>query len=245
MGRGITRMGKEVLKQVQQSAPQQTPKGQLSFPGLGKSFGRGAQRRAQAAQDAAIDIQNYEKQRDFSRRVIDAVRKVKPVSGAAADPWKQFPKKPQKQQGLPKPEKSPVPSTKALPPAKEIKGALPPKSTKAKGGALAPSTKPGALTVPKPKVDKIKVDMNVPGGRGAKMAALGFGVGRSLVKRDIAGVVTQGLALGQELGKASREMEISKKELEALKPIKKGTTISTMDPVTGKVKHLTKAVFEA
>ena len=245
MGRGITRMGKEVLKQVQQSAPQQTPKGQLSLPGLGKSFGRGAGRRAQAAQDAAIDIAKQERKDAGMKDLLKAVKGTRPVSGAAADPWKQFPKKPQKQQGLPKPKPEPTPSTKALPPAKEVKGALPPKSTKAKGGALAPSAKPGALTAPKPKVDKIKVDMNVPGGRGTKMAALGFGLGKSVLKRDIAGVVTQGLALGQELGKVSREMEISKKELEALKPIKKGTTISTMDPVTGKVKQLTQAEFEA
>lgn len=118
MGRGITRMGKEVLKQVQQSAPQQTPKGQLSLPGLGKSFGRGAGRRAQAAQDAAIDIAKQERKDAGMKDLLKAVKGTRPVSGAAADPWKQFPKKPQKQQGLPKPKPEPTPSTKALPPAK-------------------------------------------------------------------------------------------------------------------------------
>lgn len=251
MGKAVDKFAKQegpkVLKQIQGETPPKTPKGQLSFPGMGKSFGRGAERRASAAQDAAIDIAKQQRKEAGFKDLAKAIKGTRPVSGAARDPWKQFPKKPQKQYGLPKPEPKAGPSTKALPPAKEVKGALPPKATKSKGGALAPSTKPGALVAPD-KVTKVKVDMNVPGGRPnriPRILGLTAGVGRSLYKKDIAGVVTQGLALGQELGRVSREMEISKKELEALKPIKKGTTISTMDPITGKVKQLTQAEFEA
>jgi hypothetical protein len=60
MGKAVDKFAKQegpkVLKQIQGETPPKTPKGQLSFPGMGKSFGRGAERRASAAQDAAIDI---------------------------------------------------------------------------------------------------------------------------------------------------------------------------------------------
>lgn len=121
VGKWAQQEGPKVLKQVQGEAPPKTPKGQLSFPGMGKSFGRGAERRASAAQDAAIDIAKQQKINKGFSDLIKAVKGTRPVSGAARDPWKQFPKKPQKQYGLPKPEQPSTPSTKALPPAKEVK----------------------------------------------------------------------------------------------------------------------------
>jgi len=171
---------KEKLKRLLSS--QRTPKGQLSLPGLGRSLRKKAELEAQA------DIEKDQKSGRFTgskpggkegKNLLNKLVGSPPtkVRGAAADPFLQFPKKPQKQYGLPKPKPEPTPSTKALPPAKEVKGFLPPKSTKLKGGALALPVKPGALTAPKPKVDQIKVDMNVPGGRGAKMAA-GFRLGK-------------------------------------------------------------------
>jgi len=55
------------------------------------------------------------------------------------------------------------------------------------------------------------------------------------------------LGVGAELGRVSRKMELDKvkeKELEALKPIKKGTTISVINPLTGKTEQLTQAEYE-
>ena len=56
--RRINKQGSELLKQIQKQNRQAgVPKGQLSLPGLGKSFGRGASARADAAQQAAMDMQ--------------------------------------------------------------------------------------------------------------------------------------------------------------------------------------------
>jgi len=55
------------------------------------------------------------------------------------------------------------------------------------------------------------------------------------------------LGVGAELARVSRDMDLAKvkeRELEALKPIKRGTTISVMNPLTGKVEQLTQAEFE-
>jgi len=55
------------------------------------------------------------------------------------------------------------------------------------------------------------------------------------------------LGVGAELARVSRDMNLAKvkeRELEALKPIKKGTTISVMNPLTGKVEQLTQAEYE-
>ena len=250
--------GPKVLKKVQGEVKS---KGQLSLPGLGRSFGKGASARGAAAQDAAIDIAKDQRKAAGFRDLAKAVKGVRPVSGAARDPWKQFPKKPQPQRGLPRTgPSSPLPRTQALPPAKSqsfagalppakpAAGALPSKSTKSPGGTLAPSTKSGALTTQSkpqtpPKVDKIKVNMNVPGGRTAGTVANLFGLGRAVVKKDPVGVVMHGLQVGQEIGRLSREMEVKRKEREALKPIKPGTTISVMGK-DGKVKQLTPDEFE-
>jgi len=55
------------------------------------------------------------------------------------------------------------------------------------------------------------------------------------------------LGVGAELARVSRDMNLAKvkeRELEALKPIKRGTTISVMNPLTGKVEQLTQAEYE-
>ena len=121
--RRINKQGSDLLKQIQRQSG--APRGQLSLPGLGRAFGRGAGARASAAQDAAIDIAKDQRRAAGFRDLAKAVNtKGKPVTGAAADPWKQFPRSPQKQFGIPKPESSRVP-TKLLTPAKPAVAALP------------------------------------------------------------------------------------------------------------------------
>lgn len=217
--------GPKVLKKVQGEVKS---KGQLSLPGLGRAFGRGAGARAAAAQDAAIDIAKDLRRTTGFKDLAKAVEtRGKPVKGAAADPWKQFPKKPQPQQGLPKTgPSSPLPTTKLLPPAK-----------------TQPKPQPTTKPKPQPSAKPQQPKLNVPGGRTVKTAATILGLGRSVIKRDIPGIVTQGLSLGQEVGRLSREMETKRKEKEALKPIKPGTTISVLDK-SGKVKQLTPGEFE-
>ena len=57
--RRINKQGSELLKQIQKQNRQAgVPKGQLSLPGLGRAFGRGASARAAAAQQAAMDMQS-------------------------------------------------------------------------------------------------------------------------------------------------------------------------------------------
>lgn len=112
----IKKEGPEALKQVRGEVK---PKDQLSLPNLGRSFGQGATARGAAAQDAAIDIAKYERKVKGMGDLAKAVKGARPVSGAAADPWKQFPRKPQPQRGLPTTgPSSPLPRTQALPPAK-------------------------------------------------------------------------------------------------------------------------------
>ena len=88
------------------------------------------------------------------------------VRGAAADPWKQFPKKPQQQLGMPKTgPSSPVPG-RTLAPAggTTAKPALPAAGQTQKGGALA-KTKSGAL-VKTPPIEAVKVsDVTKPKGK--------------------------------------------------------------------------------
>ena len=137
--------GPKVLKKVQGEVKS---KGQLSLPGLGRSFGKGASVRGAAAQDAAIDIAKDQRKAAGFRDLAKAVKGVRPVSGAARDPWKQFPKKPQPQRGLPRTgPSSPLPRTQALPPAKSqsFAGALPEPKPKPASTLVAP-TKPTSIT---------------------------------------------------------------------------------------------------
>jgi hypothetical protein len=97
------------------------------------------------------------------------------VRGAAADPWKQFPKKPQQQLGMPKTGPSSTLPGRTLAPAggTSSKPALPAAGQTQKGGALA-KTKPGALTK-NPPIEAVKVsDVTKPKGKlpsGASSAA--------------------------------------------------------------------------
>ena len=82
------------------------------------------------------------------------------------------------------------------------------------------------------------------GGLGSRL----FGLTRTAAGRGTIGALTatpMALEFGKELGRVSRQMEVDKKSIEALKPIKKGTTISWMNPRTGNVEQLTQAEFEA
>ena len=75
------------------------------------------------------------------------------VRGAAGDPWKQFPKKPKQQLGMPKTGPSSTLPGRTLAPAggTTAKPALPATGQTQKGGALATTPKGGALaTTPKP-----------------------------------------------------------------------------------------------
>jgi len=92
---------------------------------------------------------------------------AKKVSGAAADPWKQFMSKKQKQYGLPKPAAASTPSTKALP------------------GTSATTTKalPSAGKTSAPKPSTMRYDIRATGAGGdartqrlATQAAPGSGV---------------------------------------------------------------------
>ena len=261
--------GPKVLKKVQGEVKS---KGQLSLPGLGRSFGKGASARGAAAQDAAIDIAKDQRKAAGFRDLAKAVKGVRPVSGAARDPWKQFPKKPQPQRGLPRTgPSSPLPRTQALPPAKSqsFAGALPEPKPKPASTLVAP-TKPTSITKTgdtkikpvtvkditqtvqdknKPRITKTSTKptqlppAKPPISRTAGTVANLFGLGRAVVKKDPVGVVMHGLQVGQEIGRLSREMEVKRKEREALKPIKPGTTISVMGK-DGKVKQLTPDEFE-
>ena len=262
--------GPKVLKKVQGEAK---PKGQLSLPGLGRAFGRGPTARAAAAQDAAIDIAKDQRRAAGFRDLAKAVEtRGKPVKGAAADPWKQFPRKPQKQFGIPKPESSRVP-TRLLTPSKPAAGALPAaKSTPVSAPPVPTSTtsitktgdtKIKPVTVKditqtvqdknKPRITKTPPASTKPSQlppaktpsvpRSAGVVANLFGLGRSIYKKDLIGIGIHGLQIGQELGRRSREMEVRRKEREALQPIKPGTTISVMGK-DGKVKQLTPGEFE-
>ena len=151
--RRINKQGSDLLKQIQRQSG--APRGQLSLPGLGRAFGRGAGARASAAQDAAIDIAKDQRRAAGFRDLAKAVNtKGKPVTGAAANPWNQFPKKPQPQLGIPKPESSRLP-TKLLTPSKQPAGALPePKPRPA--STLVPSTKPSSVIDTKIKPVTVK-----------------------------------------------------------------------------------------
>ena len=99
------------------------------------------------------------------------------VRGAAADPWKQFPKKPQQQLGMPKTgPSSPVPG-RTLAPAggTSSKPTLPAAGQTQRGGALATTPKGGA-TVKNPPIEAVKVsDVTKPKGKlpsGTKGGAL-------------------------------------------------------------------------
>lgn len=99
------------------------------------------------------------------------------VRGAAADPWKQFPKKPQQQLGMPKTgPSSPIPG-RTLAPAggTSSKPSLPAAGQTQKGGALAKTSKGGAPAT-NPPIEAVKVsDVTKPKGKlpsGTKGGAL-------------------------------------------------------------------------
>ena len=85
------------------------------------------------------------------------------VRGAAADPWKQFPKKPQQQLGMPKTGPSSTLPGKTLAPAGGTtpKPALPAVGQTQKGGALATTPKSGALAT-NPPIQAVKVSDITP-----------------------------------------------------------------------------------
>lgn len=105
-----------------------------------------------------------------------ASRSTPKVRGAAADPWMQFPKKPAKQYGIPKPSSPKPQTTKALSGTKEPKGLLPSASTSARGGAITPATKGGAI------VPTIKQVPSTSGRKpsGTKSTSTGSGQGSGL-----------------------------------------------------------------
>jgi hypothetical protein len=99
------------------------------------------------------------------------------VRGAAADPWKQFPKKPQQQLGMPKTGPSSSVPGRTLAPAggTSSKPALPAAGQTQKGGALAKTPKGGAPAT-NPPIQAVKVsDVTKPKGKlpsGTKGGAL-------------------------------------------------------------------------
>lgn len=107
-------------------------------------------------------------------------------SGAAADPFQQFPKKPQPQRGIPEPPSSRVPygnrtlpgtpSRPALPAAGQT-SAKPPKA-----GALAtrPVTTPSAPAGTPSNPINIRTNMNVPGGKPPSTKIPGLKSGSAL-----------------------------------------------------------------
>jgi hypothetical protein len=89
------------------------------------------------------------------------------VRGAAADPWKQFPKKPGKQRGLPKTGPSSTLPGRSLAPAggTTAKPSLPAAGQTQKGGALATTPKGGAPAT-NPPIQAVKVsDVTKPKGK--------------------------------------------------------------------------------
>jgi len=72
---------KDVVKKIEtkyptpQSVQKSTP---LGFKQFSQSVGTGAQRRAQAASDAAQDITKYEKRRAYHKRILNAIDKLPP-----------------------------------------------------------------------------------------------------------------------------------------------------------------------
>jgi hypothetical protein len=99
------------------------------------------------------------------------------VRGAAADPWKQFPKKPQQQLGMPKTGPSSTLPGRTLEPAggTSAKPALPAVGQTQKGGTLAKTLKGGAPAT-NPPIQAVKVsDVTKPKGKlpsGTKGGAL-------------------------------------------------------------------------
>ena len=120
--RQINRQGSEVLRQVQGKSP-----GQLSFPGLGRSLS------ATTKSGATVNV-------------INPTPTPPKPKGAASNPWNQFPKKSQKQYGIPKPESSRLP-TRLLTPSKPPVAALPPAKPRPTSTYLPP-----ADVLPKPPV---------------------------------------------------------------------------------------------
>jgi hypothetical protein len=99
------------------------------------------------------------------------------VRGAAGDPWKQFPKKPQQQRGMPKTGPSSTLPGRTLAPAggTTAKPALPAAGQTQKGGTLAKTLKGGAPAT-NPPIQAVKVsDVTKPKGKlpsGTKGGAL-------------------------------------------------------------------------
>jgi hypothetical protein len=147
--RMINRQGSELLKQIQKQNRQAgVPKGQLSLPGLGRAFGRGAGRRAAAAQDAARDMQTDRVKKGFA----DLSKAVKNV------------------------DRGPIPKTSALVKVDPKSSALTiPKTsaivkTEPKTSSLTKTQpKTGALVAP--EVQRINVNTNVPTPKALSPAA--------------------------------------------------------------------------
>ena len=151
---------------VSPSERQRSPKEQAEWDKINKREAEAAERKAQRGPTGAAARPDLQfRPQGTTTKVESPSRKP---SGAATDPWRQFPRKPQQQRGMPTTGPSSTLPGRTLEPAggTDARPALPAEGQTQRGGALAKIPKSSSALAKTPPIEAVKVsDVTKPKGK--------------------------------------------------------------------------------